>query len=247
MWQNPAYIENWTKGMAGAGWVRPTTVEKQFIQHFHANKIDARYTGDGTFWVNYKGADGKNHVVNPDFKVNGQRKLIEVYTSDLPAFMQDRTTDAWIKEKQAKYKAGNFDSLFIDIKNIDTCLLDVQRFIHNGIALKAKKPLKSNKYWKGRIKTYGDFLDVYDLVLEDGANVYFVDRLMSHNCGSAIASSSLATEWLKGKSISEAEALKNTQIVEELSLPPVKIHCSVLAEDAIKAAIADYKKKNNLN
>ena len=65
-------------------------------------------------------------------------------------------------------------------------------------------------------------------------------------CGSAIASSSLATEWLKGKSLDEGLAIKNTQIVEELSLPPVKIHCSVLAEDAIKAAIADYKGKNGI-
>jgi nitrogen fixation NifU-like protein len=62
-------------------------------------------------------------------------------------------------------------------------------------------------------------------------------------CGSAIASSSLATEWLKGKSLDEGMSIKNTEIVEELSLPPVKIHCSVLAEDAIKAAIADYKGK----
>ena len=65
-------------------------------------------------------------------------------------------------------------------------------------------------------------------------------------CGSAIASSSLATEWLKGKNLDEGLAIKNTQIVQELSLPPVKIHCSVLAEDAIRAAINDYKSKNNL-
>jgi nitrogen fixation NifU-like protein len=65
-------------------------------------------------------------------------------------------------------------------------------------------------------------------------------------CGSAIASSSLATEWIKGKSVDEALAIKNTQIVEELSLPPVKIHCSVLAEDSIRSAIADYKKKNGI-
>ncbi len=64
-------------------------------------------------------------------------------------------------------------------------------------------------------------------------------------CGSAIASSSLATEWLKGKTLDEGLEIKNTQIVEELSLPPVKIHCSVLAEDAIKAAIADYKDKHS--
>lgn len=65
-------------------------------------------------------------------------------------------------------------------------------------------------------------------------------------CGSAIASSSLATEWIKGKSLDEAAAIKNTQIVEELSLPPVKIHCSVLAEDAIRAALNDYKIKNGI-
>jgi nitrogen fixation protein NifU and related proteins len=65
-------------------------------------------------------------------------------------------------------------------------------------------------------------------------------------CGSAIASSSLATEWLKGKTVDEGLQIKNTQIVEELSLPPVKIHCSVLAEDAIRAAINDYKVKNNI-
>jgi nitrogen fixation protein NifU and related proteins len=63
-------------------------------------------------------------------------------------------------------------------------------------------------------------------------------------CGSAIASSSLATEWLKGRTLDEGMEIKNTEIVEELSLPPVKIHCSVLAEDAIKSAIADYKQKN---
>jgi nitrogen fixation NifU-like protein len=69
-------------------------------------------------------------------------------------------------------------------------------------------------------------------------------RFKTFGCGSAIASSSLATEWVKGKTLDEALTIKNTQIVEELSLPPVKIHCSVLAEDAIKSAIADYKKKS---
>jgi nitrogen fixation NifU-like protein len=68
-------------------------------------------------------------------------------------------------------------------------------------------------------------------------------RFKTYGCGSAIASSSLATEWVKGMTVDQAMAIKNTQIVEELSLPPVKIHCSVLAEDAIKAAIADYKAK----
>ena len=70
-------------------------------------------------------------------------------------------------------------------------------------------------------------------------------KFKTFGCGSAIASSSLATEWLKGKTVNEALAIKNTDIVNELSLPPVKIHCSVLAEDAIKAAISDYKKKQS--
>jgi len=69
-------------------------------------------------------------------------------------------------------------------------------------------------------------------------------KFKTFGCGSAIASSSLATEWVKGKSLAEALAIKNTDIVKELSLPPVKIHCSVLAEDAIKAAVTDWKKKH---
>jgi nitrogen fixation NifU-like protein len=68
-------------------------------------------------------------------------------------------------------------------------------------------------------------------------------KFKTFGCGSAIASSSLATEWIKGMTVDQAMGIKNTQIVEELNLPPVKIHCSVLAEDAIKSAIADYKKK----
>ena len=72
-------------------------------------------------------------------------------------------------------------------------------------------------------------------------------RFKTYGCGSAIASSSLVTEWVKGKSIDEAERIKNTQIAEELALPPVKIHCSILAEDAIKAAVADYRKKHGLD
>lgn len=68
-------------------------------------------------------------------------------------------------------------------------------------------------------------------------------RFKTYGCGSAIASSSLVTEWVKGKTLDEAAGIKNTQIAEELALPPVKIHCSILAEDAIKAAIEDYKKR----
>ncbi|MCA2017821.1 Fe-S cluster assembly scaffold IscU [Vibrio tritonius] len=69
-------------------------------------------------------------------------------------------------------------------------------------------------------------------------------KFKTYGCGSAIASSSLVTEWVKGKSLDEAAAIKNAEIAEELELPPVKVHCSILAEDAIKAAVADYKKKH---
>lgn len=70
-------------------------------------------------------------------------------------------------------------------------------------------------------------------------------KFKTYGCGSAIASSSLVTEWLKGKNLEEASSIKNSDIAQELALPPVKIHCSILAEDAIKAAIDDYKKKND--
>ena len=85
--------------------------------------------------------------------------------------------------------------------------------------------------------------DVMKLQIEVEGDRIVDAKFKTFGCGSAIASSSLATEWIKGKTIDEALEIKNTQIVEELSLPPVKIHCSVLAEDAIKSAIADYKAK----
>src|SRR5450756_1901559 len=88
----------------------------------------------------------------------------------------------------------------------------------------------------------GDVMKL-QLRVDPGTGIIEDARFKTFGCGSAIASSSLATEWLKGKTVAQALDIKNTDIVNELSLPPVKIHCSVLAEDAIKAAIADYKKK----
>jgi nitrogen fixation NifU-like protein len=85
--------------------------------------------------------------------------------------------------------------------------------------------------------------DVMKLQIEVEGDRIVDAKFKTFGCGSAIASSSLATEWIKGKTLAEAETIKNTQIVAELSLPPVKIHCSVLAEDAIKSAIADYRRK----
>ncbi len=86
--------------------------------------------------------------------------------------------------------------------------------------------------------------DVMKLQIKVENGVIKDAKFKTFGCGSAIASSSLATEWVKGKTLEEASTIKNTQIAEHLSLPPVKIHCSVLAEDAVKAAIADYQAKN---
>ena len=89
--------------------------------------------------------------------------------------------------------------------------------------------------------------DVMKLQIKVGPDGRIEDaRFKTYGCGSAIASSSLVTEWVKGKTLDQAVTIKNTQIAQELSLPPVKIHCSILAEDAIKAAVADYKKKHNI-
>jgi len=87
----------------------------------------------------------------------------------------------------------------------------------------------------------GDVMKLQIKVNKDG--IIEDAKFKTYGCGSAIASSSLVTEWVKGKRVDEAATIKNTQIAEELALPPVKIHCSILAEDAIKAAVADYRKK----
>ena len=90
----------------------------------------------------------------------------------------------------------------------------------------------------------GDVMKLQIKVNDDG--IITDARFKTYGCGSAIASSSLVTEWVKGKSLAEASTIKNTAIAQELALPPVKIHCSILAEDAIKAAIDDYRKKHDL-
>jgi len=90
--------------------------------------------------------------------------------------------------------------------------------------------------------------DVMKLQIRVGADGRIEDaRFKTYGCGSAIASSSLVTEWVKGKTLEQAASIRNTEIAQELSLPPVKIHCSILAEDAIKAAVADYQKKHGVS
>jgi nitrogen fixation NifU-like protein len=89
----------------------------------------------------------------------------------------------------------------------------------------------------------GDVMKL-QIKVDDATGIITDAKFKTYGCGSAIASSSLVTEWVKGKTLDEAGSIKNSQIAEELALPPVKIHCSILAEDAIKAAVEDYKKKH---
>lgn len=89
----------------------------------------------------------------------------------------------------------------------------------------------------------GDVMKL-QIKVDDETGIITDARFKTYGCGSAIASSSLATEWMKGKTLAQAEQIQNTQIAQELSLPPVKIHCSILTEDAIKSAVADYRKKH---
>ena len=88
--------------------------------------------------------------------------------------------------------------------------------------------------------------DVMKLQIKVENNIIVDAKFKTYGCGSAIASSSLVTEWVKGKTLNQAASIKNSAIAEELALPPVKIHCSILAEDAIKAAVADYRSKHDL-
>ena len=114
-------------------------------------------------------------------------------------------------------KSRNIGSLDRGSKSVGTGLVGA---LECGDVMKLQIQVENNKIVDAKFKTFG--------------------------CGSAIAASSLATEWIKGQTVNEAYNIRNVEIVEELSLPPVKIHCSVLAEDAIKAAINDYKSKNNI-
>ena len=125
---------------------------------------------------------------------------------------------AYSKEVIDHYeKPRNIGSLDRGSKSVGTGLVGAPEC---GDVMKFQIQVENNKIVDAKFKTFG--------------------------CGSAIAASSLATEWIKGQTVNEAYNIRNVEIVEELSLPPVKIHCSVLAEDAIKAAITDYKSKNNI-
>lgn len=243
MWKKPDYVKNWQEGMRRVQWKRPTLLEKKFIDKFINEELDLKYVGDYKFWINTP--DGKRF--NPDFKVNGQKKVIEVYTKKLPRFMQNRENQGWMIQKRKDYASAGFDVMFVEESELDTCINDIQRFIHNGIVLKSKKEITHINELRGVEKSNNNYI-VYDLELNEGSNCFFVLRAMSHNCGSAIAASSMATELIKGRTIDDLEKnFSNDNIVDALGgLPPVKIHCSVLAESALKAALEDYRKKHNI-
>lgn len=237
LWKNDEYRKNWSEGMANIDKNLPTSIEKRFIELFEAHRIGARYSA-GKIWI-----QTSSGPASPDFIIPGKKKCIEVYTKKMPAFMQDRSdTSDYVRKRKQQLLTAGYDSIFIAIEDIDNCLPEVQDFVHNGMKIVDISQVKHHNELRGCNRDGKDVL-VYDLKLEDGAHVYFTNRVGSHNCGSAIASSSLVTEWVKGKTLDQAKQIKNTDIAQELALPPVKIHCSILAEDAIKAAIDDYRKK----
>jgi len=238
-WSDPTYIEKWAEGMKNRDWSKPTSIETEFINLFEEHNVGARWSA-GKIWI-----QSKDGPVSPDFIVPGKKKCIEVYTKNMPKFMQDRSDSSdYVRTRSDQLKSAGYESLFLAIEDIDRAVEQVNNFVHNGMKIVSVEPVSHHNQLRG-CERDGKNVMVYDLKLEDGAHVFFSNRVGSHNCGSAIASSSLVTEWLKGRTIEQAGEIKNTEIAEELALPPVKIHCSILAEDAIKSAIEDYKKKHD--
>jgi len=236
-WQDSEYIKKWQEGMSRRDWSLPTSIEQTYINLFEENNVAAVWSA-GKIWI-----QTINGPASPDFIVPGKKKCIEVYTKRMPKFMQDRSEESnYVEQRRQQLATAGYDSLFLAIEDIETALPKVQNFIHNGIKIVNISPITHLNQLRG-CERDGKTVIVYDLKLDDGAHVFFSNRVGSHNCGSAIAASSLVTEWVKGKTLDEAASIRNTDIAQHLSLPPVKIHCSVLAEDAIKAAIEDYRKK----
>lgn len=241
-WNDLAYIEKWKQGMSKIDRSMVTSIEQAFIDLFEKYNMPVKYSA-GKIWI-----QTKMGPASPDFIVPGKKKCIEVYTKNMPKMMEDRSeTSDYVGRRTAQLKTAGYDTLCVAIEDIETSIEKIQNFIHNGIKVISIKSVTHGNELRGVERNLNRKVKVYDLKLEDGAHVYFANRVGSHNCGSAIASSSLVTEWVKGKTLEEAETIKNTQIAQYLALPPVKIHCSVLAEDAIKAAIADYRKKQESN
>ena len=237
-WSNLAYIEKWQQGMAQRDWTKPTSIEQKYISLFEENNVAVRWSA-GKIWI-----QTESGPASPDFIVPGKKKCIEVYTKQMPKFMQDRSEESnYVANRRKQLATAGYDSLFLAVEDIAQSLPEVQNFIHNGMEIVGISAITHQNQLRG-CERDGKLVVVYDLKLEDGAHVFFSNRVGSHNCGSAIASSSLVTEWVKGKTLDQAGSIKNSEIATELALPPVKIHCSILAEDAIKAAVANYKENH---
>jgi nitrogen fixation NifU-like protein len=160
----------------------------------------------------------------------------------MPKFMEDRTDDTWTIKRRKIFEDLGYECLFLNVREIDKAIEKVQIFIHNGLKVINKEEVTLSHLKRLEKNKYGH-LKVYDIKLKEGANVFFVGRLASHNCASAISSSSFSSEMIKNMKVDDAVKITNKEIASALSLPPVKLHCSMLAEDAIKAAVDDYKKK----
>jgi len=240
--KNSVRMTAWNKefeGMAQRDWSNPTSIEQKYMELFEENSVAARWSA-GKIWI-----QTANGPASPDFIVPGKKKCIEVYTKKMPKFMQDRSEESnYVQQRRQQLATAGYDSLFLAIEDFDCALPQVQNFIHNGMEIIGISSITHANQLRGCERSGQDVV-VYDLKLEDGAHVFFTNRVGSHNCGSAIASSSLITEMVKGMTLDQASAIKNSELAEELALPPVKIHCSILAEDAIKAAVADYRSKHD--
>ena len=217
--------------------LRPTKIEQKVMDIIKLNNLPIRYVGDGKFWVTDKET---KRCKNPDFKVNHQRKLIEVYLSNYPWQKRDKK---WVKEREMFFTKQGFKTLFLDIAKETDVLQKIQTFLHNGERISKIRDIKRSEFVK--IKNNSGKIEVYDLQLTP-PHTFFSWRVLSHNCASAIASTSVLTEMVKGMTIEQALKIKPKDIVEKLGgLPQIKVHCSVLGNQALRAAIKDYQYRTN--
>jgi NifU-like protein involved in Fe-S cluster formation len=213
-WADENYRKNWSIGMGKIDRSAPTSIELRFIKLFEENNVAVEYSA-GEAWL-----QTTSGPASPDFVVPGKKKCIEVYTEKMPKFMQDRGKNSdYVSDRGAQLKTAGYDTLFLPIEEIDGALEKVQNFVHNGMKVVSVSNITHGNELRGCERNEQEVV-VYDLKLKEGAHVYFTNRVGSHNCGSAIASSSLLTEWVKGKTLEEAAGIKNSQFAEELYLPP---------------------------
>ena len=191
-------------------------------------------------WVNYK------KLLRFEFEGSSRFKLcsddhIWWLASDKPIEASDlEIGDELIHITENKLRSRN--NIKSSNMNEDEMIVKVQNSIHNGLKVIRKSTITHKGMLRG-LERDGDNVKLYDIRLKEGANVFFAGRVGTHNCGSAVAASSLTTELVKGKTLDECRTITDRHIHQYLNLPPVKAHCAKLSEDAINAALDDYKKK----